>query len=92
MRSLRPPDHIHRPRSSDCDFEGRNHLEVNGKQTHAIWGAMLTYPFNMINQLLIPNEPNGRGDNGVPTGLRIFGTGRSDEVVYRTGYALEQAA
>ena len=53
---------------------------------------MLTYPFNMINQPLIPNEPNGRDDNGVPTGLRIFGTGRPDEVVYRTGQALEQAA
>ena len=53
---------------------------------------MLTYPFNMINQPLIPNDPNGRDDNCVPTGLRIIGTGRRDEVVYRAGYALEQAA
>ncbi len=53
---------------------------------------MLTYPFNMINQPLIPNELSERGDNGVPTGLRIIGTARRDEVVYRAGQALEQAA
>ena len=53
---------------------------------------MLTYPFNMINQPLIPNAPNGRGDKGVPTGLQIIGTARRDEVVYRAGQALEQAA
>ena len=76
---------------SDYDFEGQDHLEVNGKPTHAMWGAMLTYPFNMINQLPILNVPTGRGDNGVPTGLQIIGAGYRDEVVYRVGYALEQA-
>ena len=76
----------------DYDFSHHDHIEINGRKTHCLWGATMTYPFNVLNQCPVLNVPTGLAGNNVPTGMQIVAPGYRDEVAFRVGKAYEAAA
>jgi amidase len=75
---------------ADHDLLDRN-FTINGKRASAAGGWMMTYPFNLLNQLPIMAMPSGFSAEGLPTGIQIVGRSFDDQAVFRGAAAFEQA-
>jgi len=56
----------------------------------AVFGKLMTLPFNVIGRVPVLAVPSGVAPNGVPTGVQIVGRTYDDAAVFRVGAALEQ--
>ena len=83
MASVRVP--------ADYDYSQPEHMLINGKERHPLWGATMTYPFNSINQIPVLNLPTGLADNKAPTGLQIVVPAYQDPRAFQIGKAYESA-